>query len=205
MNNMNFKLPFYGKKGTIKDIKEDTKYYLVYRYDTSKDKDILFYVPKNEKNLNRLLDNYYNDLKGYLENSSEKYETLKQNRMKKVINTDNIKLMLGISTSLILLSIPLINTHETIGFVGVVLDTLAIPTTSYAISELIKNYKDQKNAKFINNYKKLSQKYQSEAQIKNTNKETIYQGLSKNNNKNHINDLTKTKKLKPENKRKLPK
>ena len=134
MNNMNFKLPFYGKKGTIKDIKEEQKYYVVYRYGLSEKEESIFYVPKNDNNLSLLMNNYNNDLKEYLDLNADKYDTYKQTRLKKAINKNSLKALYGISGAMILSSIPLFSTHEAIGFVGVLLDTIAIPTIVYGIN-----------------------------------------------------------------------
>ena len=201
MNNMNFKLPFYDKKGTIKDIKEDSKYYLVYRYGVNKDEEQLFYVPKNDSNLELLLNNYYSDLEGYLDANASKYYTYKKSRLNKRINYNMVKAMLGISTILFISSIPLINTHEAIGFVGVQLDTIAIPTAGYALKEFINKKKDNKKELFIKQYNNLSHKFQSSIKNKNRlKKDTIYQGLSKDYNKTMINNLTKVKVLKNDSK-----
>ena len=161
MNNMNFKIPFYGKKGTIKNIKEDDKFYLVYRYGMSENEEMLFYVPKNKNNLARLLDNYYVDLSEYLNANSVKYETYKKSRLKKKINMNSVKLMLVGSGLLLLSSIPLLSTHDSIGFAGIILDTVAIPTAAYAIGEIILDKNDKQRFKFIRHYDQLSHKYQA--------------------------------------------
>lgn len=196
MNNMNFKLPFYGKKGTIKDIKEDEKYYIVYRYGLTNQEESIFYVPKNDNNLLLLMNNYNNDLKEYLEINSNKYETYKQTRLKKDINKNSLKILFAISGFMILSSIALFGTHEPIGFVGVILDTIAIPTTIYATSEMIKKRKDEQKEKFIKSYNKMNHKYKIGVKeyIKEK-EETKYKGIITDKEHNPVLDLTKVKKL----------
>lgn len=197
MNNMNFKIPYFGKKGSIKDIKENNKFYLVYRYGLTEKEETLFYVPKNKNNLKDLLDNYYSDLKEYLDINANKYETTKKTRLKKDINLGLIKIMSVASLTMLLASIPLLNTHNQIGFIGVTLDTLAIPTAVYAIGEFVKLHNDTKKAKFIKKYNQLRHKYQKGIRDNvKVNEKTVYHGLDYNKNKDHTNDLSKVKILK---------
>ena len=199
MNNMNFKLPFYGKKGTIKDIKENDKYYLVYRYGLTDNEETIFYVPKNDNNLSLLMDNYNYDLKEYIDINASKYETYKKNRLKKTVNINTIKSMLFLSSIMLLSSIPLFNTHEEIGFIGVILDTIAIPTIIYTTSEFMKKKNDDKKVKFINNYNQMSHKYKNNVKKYIQEKElTKYNGLVNDKSKKPVVDLTKVKALKQE-------
>ncbi len=199
MNNMNFKIPFYGKKGTIKDIKEDNKYYVVYRYGLSSGEENIFYVPKNDNNLSLLMDNYNNDLKGYLDINADKYETYKKSRLNKNINMKSVNALLSVSGAMILLSIPLFNTHESIGFFGVVLDTVAVPIAIYTVGAIIKKKNDDKKGKYINNYNKIYNKYKINTKNKYlNNKKTEYKGLVNDNTKKPVVDLNKVKTLKQE-------
>ena len=199
MNNMNFKLPFYGKKGTIKDIKEDKKYYIVYRYGLSEKEESIFYVPKNDNNLSLLMDNYNDDLKEYLETNRDKYETYKKTRLNKDINKNSLKVLFGISGAMILSSIPLFNTHEAIGFIGVLLNTVAIPTAIYGTLEMIKKTKDDKKEVFIRQYNQMTNRYKTNAKEYNQeNKETKYKGISTDKSNNPVVDLSITRKLKQE-------
>ena len=198
MNNMNFKIPFYGKKGTIKDIKEDTKFYKVYRYGLSEKEENIFYVPKNDGNLEALLDNYYSDLKGYLDANADKYETYKKSRLNKKVNLNTVKAMIGVSGLLILSSIPLFNTHEPIGFVGVLLDTVAIPTALYSVNEIVNKKKDEKKARYITKYNQFQHKYQTGIEKHEKEKEkTTYKGVVINDkDKKPIVDISKVRSLK---------
>ena len=199
MNNMNFKLPFYGKKGTIKDIKEDNKYYIVYRYGLSENEETIFYVPKNDNNLELLINNYNSDLRGYLDTNADKYETYQKTRLKKKININLVKALFGVSGITLLSSIPLFNTHEAIGFVGVILDTIATSTAIYATIEIVKKITDDKKAKYIKNYNQMNHKYQTSIKKYNQDmEETKFIGLVNDKTKKTIVDLTKVKTLKQE-------
>ena len=199
MNNMNFNLPFYGKKGTIKKIEEDKDYYIVYRYGLNGKEETIFRIKKNKNNFKALYNNFYDDLYEYLNKAEEEYEKSKRNKLKQKYNKNNIKGLFIISSILAITSIPLLNTHESLGYLGIILDTIAIPTTLVALNMTKKNIEDDKKIRFIKNYEQQKHRYETNKEDKPKNiTKTTYKGIS-DNKENHINDLRKLLIKKPEN------
>ncbi len=96
-------LPFYGKRGTIASIEELDKYYLVKLYELDgslKEQD--FFIKKTSKNRKQLLENYYHYSEEYLnlENTKEKYTSLKEEEKKNqnpLLNKKLVAVLLSIS------------------------------------------------------------------------------------------------------------
>lgn len=193
---MNFILPFYGKKGTISKIQEQDKYYIVSRYDINGKEGFVTKVVKTTKNYNLLLENYYSDLNDYLVKYGNRYEEYKMTRLKKKINTNLVNLLKLTAIVMITSSIPLLLTHEALGYLGVVLDVLSIPVLITSINLSLKDSNDKKKAEFINKYNELEHRLR----IYNDSKEktvnlTKYKGL-KTNIKEPERDLTLIKEMK---------
>lgn len=193
---MNFSLPFYGKKGTISKIQEQDKYYIVSRYDINGKESFVTKVAKTTKNYNLLLENYYLDLKYYLVKYGNRYEEYKMTRLKKKININLVNLLKLAAIIMITSSIPLLLTHEALGYLGVVLDVLSIPVLVTSINLSLKDSNDKKKAEFINKYNELEHRLI----MYNDNKEktvnlTKYKGL-KTDIKEPERDLTLIKEMK---------
>lgn len=188
---MNYSLPFYGKKGTISNIEETDKNYLVHRYDITGKENLTLKVPKNAKNYNLLLENYYTDLKDYLITNNNKYEYCKKNKAKNKVKVKTIIYLKLASIALIAVSLPLLSTQSTLGYIGVALDVLAIPTIISSFKLSIKERNSEKSANFINKYNELEHRLR----IYNENKSrtvslTKYSGV-KTNDKEPKRDLRK--------------
>ena len=152
---MNYTLPYYGKKGTISKIEEREKKYIVYRYGMSEKDIYILEVPKNIKNNELLLNNYYSDLKNYLNANKEKYEQYKNKKYKKHPNLNLLKIIAIVMLSS---SIPLLQTYNILGYVGIALDILSIPVVISVIKLSIDEKKKEKNIKFIKKYNELQHK-----------------------------------------------
>ena len=152
---MNYSLPFYGKKGTISNIEETDKNYVVYRYDFTGKDSLVLEVPKNTKNYNLLLENYYTDLKDYLITNNNKYEYCKRTRLNNKVKEKTIISLKIISIALITASLPLIATQGTLGYIGVTLDALAIPAIISSVNLSLKENNIKKKTNFINKYNEL--------------------------------------------------
>lgn len=194
---MNFNLPFYGKKGTIKSIVENEKSYTVYRYELDGNDDIISNVPKNIKNYSLLIENYYNDLKGYLETYSSKYEFYKNSRLNKKVNSNLINVLMLLSVVMIGTSIPLLLNFESLGILGVTLDVLSIPALITTVRLSVKEFDDKKKISFIDEYQKMEYRYRlfNDEKTKQNNI-TKYTGLQKIDEKNKVIDLNLVKELK---------
>lgn len=189
---MNYSLPFFEKKGTISNIREADKYYLVERYGlTSKEKNN-FRVPKNEKNYYDLMDNYYNDVKDYLSKYANRYESYKMSRLKKPINTNVISILSSASIIMLVTSVPMLLTHGTLGYLGVILDVLSVPLIITSTNLKLKNNNNEKKINFIDKYNKLERQlmlYNEDKTRKND--KTKYKGLVKDKEKEPVRDLVK--------------
>ena len=152
---MKYTLPYYGIKGTISEIKESENYYTVYRYGMSEKDIYILEVPKNIKNNELLLNNYYSDLKNYLNENKEKYEQYKNKKYKKHPNLNLLKIIAIVMLSS---SIPLLQTYNILGYVGIALDILSIPVVISVIKLSIDEKKKEKNIKFIKKYNELQHK-----------------------------------------------
>ena len=152
---MNYTLPYYGIKGTIYKIEERENYYTVYRYGMSEKDIYILEVPKNIKNNELLLNNYYSDLKNYLNLNKEKYEQYKNTKYKKHPNLNLLKIIAIVMLSS---SIPLLQTYDILGYVGIALDILSIPVVISVIKLSIDEKKKEKNIKFIKKYNELQHK-----------------------------------------------
>lgn len=193
---MNFNLPFYEKKGTIKKIDENDNFYLVYYYGFTPKEETLIAVQKNTKNFNSLCDNYYNDLKGYLEKNSVKYETYKYTKRKKIVNSKLIDI-LNLSTIILIgMSIPLLLNPNALFFLGITLNAISVPILLTSIKLSKEEKDDREKADFINKYNELEHRLRLYNQEKKqTKEETKYNGLTAIPDSN-IRDLKITKEKK---------
>lgn len=194
---MNLSLPFYGTKGTIKNIVETDKSYTVYRYDLDGKANIVSSVPKNIKNYSLLIENYYNDLKGYLEVYSNRYEGYRISSLNRKNNSVLINLLMVLSVVMIGTSIPMLLSFQTLGVFGVVLDVLSIPLLVTSVGLSLKELDDKKKKEFIENYQKFEYRYKlyDDERVKQ-NIKTKYTGLQKSENNNKVIDLNLVKELK---------
>ena len=190
---MDYSLPFFEKKGTICNIIEEDKNYIVYRYDTN-GKKITLKVPKNSKNYNLLLENYYTDLKDYLDTNNNKYECYKKENLNKIKNS-KITLLKLVSILLLVASISLLATSGLLEYIGFILAIVSVPTIISSIAISAKEKDRENKLQFINKYNELENKLKIYNGSKNkTIKLTQYTGLNPNNRNPKI-DLKKVKVL----------
>ena len=88
-------LPFYGIRGSIKNIVEDGNYYLVTRYGMLGEDGEVLPTPKKRKS--EIHDNYVQDLKKYLENNHAKYLTILSEQSKKVFHKKKTMILAAIA------------------------------------------------------------------------------------------------------------
>ena len=194
---MNYTLPYYGKKGTIKSIEETDKNYEVNRYGMNKNDTYQLKVKKNKINEELLVENYYNDLKNYLTEQKDKYDKYNKDNKNKVNQTKlNVLKLTGII--LIGSSIPLLQTYGTPGYIGVALDIISIPIVIEILKLTIKEKKQNNRTKFINKYDEL--KHRLRIYNENNSKSlelTKYSSLISNNKepKRDINKKLERKKV----------
>ncbi len=199
---LELKLPFFGKRGTIKSIKETKNVYEVSRYGIS-EKQI---VPKKQKNLQGLINNYHEDTKKYLESNYNKYSSYKNiinerkrnGKYKGKIDINKIKAVLltstigaGLSAITLLALLP---STSILVYLDMSILALSLATISASSNILANHLKDKKKDTFISKYND----YQKEVNEYNLNKNKIkniptkYRGINKENTKE--NTIHKTKK-----------
>ena len=194
---MNYTLPYYGKKGTIKSIEETDKNYEVNRYGMNKNDTYQLKVKKNKINEELLVENYYNDVKNYLTEQKDKYDKYNKDNKNKV---NQVKLNVLKLTGIILIgsSIPLLQTYGTPRYIGVALDIISIPIVIEILKLTIKEKKQNNRTKFINKYDEL--KHRLRIYNENNSKSlelTKYSSLISNNKepKRDINKKLERKKV----------
>lgn len=192
---MNYTLPFYGLAGTISTITEDDKHYIVTRYgkDIREDKTKLL-IRKSNASYKELMENYYDDLKTYLEIGSNRYSTYKKASSTISANSNMPIILRSLAIIMISLSVPLLLTHEALGYIGVVLDVLSIPTSGLAIKLTTLEKKEKQRKQFIKKYDNYQREFKmltSNLEIQKTKDTTKYNGLEQNKN-TPIRELNKT-------------
>ncbi len=198
----NKNIPFY-EIGRISTIKEEGNFYIEYRYDDMGKPTKYVYIKKNSKNLESLLNNYYNDLRGYLDYNKDKYNDSANNKYSEISNMKKYKTIKYIPFVLSLLPvigvvldmIVLIN-------LGIVLDTMLIPSFIIMDNKSKLYDKELSKNKFYKEYSNYLEDYNinSKKKTNNTNK-TIYSEVSKPKKDKVIDiNLVKEKKLNTYNK-----
>ena len=174
-------IPFY-EPGRIAEISEESKIYIVYRYDIDGKKSKILYHNKREKNLNDLLDNYYNDLKCYLDFDKNKYEFAKKNVFNKIGYMKNFEFLKMIPAFLLIVPIIGILLNSGIGSIMVCLVLELIFVSSFVfLDQKSRFYKSEKEkAHFVDMYVN----YSKDLEIYNKDKKKIihptkYSGVAK--------------------------
>lgn len=194
---MNMQLESFGKKGTIKKIETGDKHYIVYQYGAVRNEETITYVPKNQENYELLVENYYKDLKEYLDYNKDKYETYQKTRLKKKINPNVINLLNIAGIILIGTSIPMLLTTGTLLYLGMSLDLIAIPLLIKSANLSMKEKENNKKETFLKKYRDRENRLRTYNQEKNKcHTETNYKGIDKNLSPNKVIDLNIARKKK---------
>ncbi len=199
--NSSFVVPFYGVRGSIKSISLDGNYFDVIRYGVNgEDGERLVTPKKYEKNL---MINYIDDVKKYLEVNDTKFLSVKGNLSKKVFSKKKIILGTLISTLLATSSIlGTIFSAEMVSYTFLTLFFFSFIASCYEVNELKKYIEEEKNKKFINEYKKYQDtinSYNISIDKLKENVKTNYNGLGKKVDENKVIDIDKKKILKKNN------
>lgn len=194
-----YRVPFYGQRGSINKIVENGNYYSVTRYGLDGEDGEILITPKKYKS--QLLGNYIDDVKKYLEANNTKYLVNIDNQLRK--NIDKKKLTIGtlISVCISALSISgVVFTSETISNVCLGTFFFSFIASCYELNLLKECFQEEKRQEFINEYKG----YVNELNEFNLNREkskesphTIYSNI-KNQEVNKVMDITNKRILKKE-------
>ena len=151
MNNKT--LPFAGKKGTIKEIKEDGKYFIVERWGaTEKDETTTLYVPNTEENYNALNKEYTDSLKACINKNSSKYEIYCRDIKTKRYSYKSLCSVMAASLLMVGLSVPLLLTNDIRGLIGVQLSVYSLMAFGIATRFFIENKIEDRKKKFISEH-----------------------------------------------------
>ncbi len=196
---MILELPFYGKRGSISKIVENEKTYSVIEYGIDGKDERIVMVPKKKKNYEELLQNYFQDMKCYLDRNYDQYFEYKSTRLKKKVNRKNIYFGIGISLVSFILGVSLMmipSMSETIFYIGLVIFAASI-SEFWATMNLRKEYrKDLKKAEFIehfNFYSKKLEEYYRSLGYGHHHTPTKFHGLGKESTYNHTIQKKKVK------------
>lgn len=198
---LNLSLPFYGKRGSISKIFETEKNYSVTKYGINGKEELSLIIPKKYKNYVGLMQNYYQDLKGYLESTYHYYLECRSTRLKKEINIKKVQLgtcasIGGFAIGSILMTGFLSSAiTEAMAYVGLVIAASSI-SGFCATRNLTKTYKkDKEKADFIERFNSLNRSLENYYRAFDQSKEqtpTKFNGLNKD--KTVGNTLEKKKK-----------
>lgn len=194
MEKVYLSLPFYGKAGTISRILETEEEFIRLEYDLNgKEKKDRFPVPKNKRSHHQLMNNFYQDVQGYLNSNENYYRDCKEKRLKKEINFQKVQLGKYIAAGMAVLSIPLCFSNVMLfSYFNIIIAASSI-SCFVATLDLTKKYQnDQKRASFIkefDQYNKNLNTYRVEQEKGRIKNPTKFYGLSeektKGNNLNH--------------------
>ena len=167
------KMPFFGIKGTICTIEEAPEcYYKVLYGANGKIDPKKKPVPKKKgKNLCLVFDDYYKDLKKYLDLNNNKYLEVKNTHSKKYLSKKKLQICIAIATLISLISVPAILLTT---YIGAILEaiSLVILYKLYNTKEKMKlQAKNQNFIKQYDNYQRLLIQYIESKQkgLKNNN------------------------------------
>ena len=191
---MNYSLPNNTvRPNGIKKIDFSNPHFIeVHRYGIDDDNDIIQYVPNKRGNREKITEMYYDEMKKYLDAYAPKYESYNYTKSKKKIDKKLISLLIIGSILMFGTSVPLLGTHEALGFLGITLDVVAIPTLIAGISLGIKKSSDDKKEKFIKEYNDMSDRLRIYSVDKSkVNEPTKYNGIDRVDDKTRVVDINK--------------
>ena len=154
-------IPFYGIKDTIcrievsKDLegRELSYHKVLYNHDgTINSKKVN--IPRNKgKNLKLLLDDYYKELKKYLEINNNKYLDYKNNGLKKKINKKKTQVLMAVLAIVSLGLLPIIGyTTGVVSAISAILAATSLLGFYMQASSYTKIITGEKNREYVNHY-----------------------------------------------------
>ena len=161
------KIPFYGKRGSIAEIKESDKTYDLSTYDIDgKINNYISKIKKTYENKNAILNNFYEDTYEYLKMYKDKYDNASY---KKNINFPSTKIIENIfiaSGVLTISAIPVALLTDIYGIIGYSL-AIGVPFLVASYTVLNKIDKQNKRKRFVNEYAELNNIYRNYENYKN--------------------------------------
>lgn len=168
-------IPFYGLPGTISHIEEtpDSYYKVLYNVDGTINKNKIPVPKKKNKNKKYLFNDYYNDLKKYLDQNESKYLEYKNTNIIPTLSKKQFISLATVTSLATLASLPFLVTTSWIGLIFGTVSAFSL----YIVCEVYKKDRDKiKNQQdFINSYNK----YQRDLVDYNTNNQLTKEKTNK--------------------------
>lgn len=147
------KIPFYGLAGTICQIEEttDSYYKVLYNADGNINENKIPVPKKKSKNKKYLLNDYYKDLKKYLEANEAKYLEYENTNPNPILTNTQFYILAIVTFLASVSSLPFLFSTTWIGLIFATISTFSL----YVVCDIHKNdlNKQKKYITFINNYK----------------------------------------------------
>ena len=200
-DNKTFSLPYYGVRGSIKNITSDGDYLLVTRYGIAGTTGEKLPTPKRKKK--ELQENIINDIRRYLEVNNSKYLTSLSKQSKRYLSKKKTIILASIAT--LITGFSVLGTALTSGNISYMFMTIffiSFIANCHEFSELKEIIQEEKRQKFIHQYKDYSNKlntYNIRREKEKNKNNTKYASVSKNAS-DKIIDINKKKVLGKNNK-----
>lgn len=186
MKGLNRSLDYYGKPGTIAEIKLTDTCIFIREYNANGQMEEPIPVPLKRKK--EVLDVYFRDLLGYLNVNQSKVNTYLNTRLKKKLNLKNLYIETFVSGAISVIGVGLMIASTKImsfDWTAIISFLIFISSGSYCGVKLFEKYKynkDYKKAQYIEYYKEYQNEL-NEYHISNDKEHTPtkYQKLSKGN------------------------
>ena len=182
--NVLWKTPFYGVKGSISKVVLDDDRYLVTRYDVNGNDGEVLPTPKRRKK--ELYGNYIHDVKGYLEANHMRYLSSLSNQLKaKILKKDILIKVLVCSLFVLLSGLGIAFTTGSLLYFSILSFVVSFVASCYKFNDLKKVMDEEKRQDFIHEYKS----YVNELNEYNMDREKIYSNRTQYSN--IVNDRDK--------------
>lgn len=177
-------IPSYGIKGSICRIEEteESYYKVLYQLDGTTEK---IPVPKKkQRNFSSIVDDYYKDLKKYLDLNHGKYHEYKENRLKQKMDKKFVQIGVLVSFGMALISLPILVSTTYIGAFLEAISILFLYLTCDLKREIVE---DEEKHTFIKQYDsyqtRLVDHNVMKANQNNQSKRTVYTEISSKQHK----------------------
>lgn len=181
-DNKTFSLPYYGVRGSIKDITAEGDYLLVTRYGIAGTTGEKLPTPKRKKR--ELQENIINDIRRYLEANNSKYLTSLSKQSKRYISKKKTIILTSIATLVTSLSVlGTVLTSGNISYMFLTIFFASFIANCHEFSELKEIIQEEKRQRFIHQYKDYSNKlnlYNIKKEKEKNRDNTKYTSVSKN-------------------------
>ena len=191
IQNRTYQVPFYGLKGSIKEIKEIGNELHVTRYGPNGEDGEKLITPKKYEE--ELKENIIDDIKKYLEKNDTEYLVSKNNLIKEEINIKNTLIKTSVLSSIAFISLlGTIFTTKTPANISMIVFITSFIASCCEANTLKKYQEDEKRQNFIHqydNYQHIINEYNLRKDKVKNKEQTSYKGLIDEETNNKIIDI----------------